>query len=73
MLKKILRSYDYSLIFAYILLGLFGLIMIYSASMVTAVQLYDYPADFFYQKQKVNLLIGWMFFFIFRHFSLQSV
>jgi cell division protein FtsW len=72
MLKKILRSYDYSLIFAYILLGLFGLIMIYSASMVTAVQLYDYPADFFYQKQKVNLLIGWMFFLFFAIFPYKA-
>ena len=38
MLKKILKSYDYSLIIAIILLSLFGLVMVYSASMASAVQ-----------------------------------
>ncbi len=40
MVKKILKSYDYSLIIAIILLSLFGLVMIYSASMASAVQRY---------------------------------
>ena len=57
MLKKILKSYDYTLIIATILLCAFGLVMIYSSSMASAVQRYGYPPDFFYQKQKVWLLI----------------
>jgi len=57
MLKKILRSYDYTLIIAIILLCAFGLVMIYSASMAYAVQRYQVSSDFFYQRQKVFLLI----------------
>jgi len=57
MLKKILKSYDYTLIIATILLCTFGLVMIYSASMASAVQRYGYPPDYFYQKQKVWLMI----------------
>jgi len=64
MLKKIIKSYDYSLIIVLVLLSLFGLVMIYSASMVSAVQRYDVPSDFFYQKQKLHL-IGAFFVFIF--------
>ncbi|MBV7503873.1 FtsW/RodA/SpoVE family cell cycle protein [Bacillus sp. sid0103] len=57
MLKKILKSYDYTLIIATILLCTFGLVMIYSASMASAVQRYGYRPDYFYQKQKVWLMI----------------
>lgn len=64
MLKKIIRSYDYTLIIVLVLLSLFGLVMIYSASMVSAVQRYDVSSDFFYQKQKLHLLAG-LFVFLF--------
>ncbi|MEH7482711.1 FtsW/RodA/SpoVE family cell cycle protein [Neobacillus drentensis] len=64
MLKKILKSYDYSLIIATILLCLFGLVMIYSSSMASAVQRYGYPPDYFYQKQKVWLMIFTLIFLI---------
>ena len=64
MLKKILKSYDYSLIVVLAMLTIFGLIMVYSASMVSAVQRYGVESDFFYQKQKTNILIS-MFVFIF--------
>ncbi|MEH7108002.1 MULTISPECIES: FtsW/RodA/SpoVE family cell cycle protein [Bacillaceae] len=57
MIKKILKSYDYSLIIAIILLCAFGLVMIYSASMASAVQRYGVSSDFFYQKQKLWLLM----------------
>ncbi|NRD78740.1 FtsW/RodA/SpoVE family cell cycle protein [Bacillus sp. BRMEA1] len=55
MVKKILKSYDYSLIIAVILLCAFGLIMVYSASMATAEQRYGVQSDYFYQKQKMWL------------------
>ena len=56
MFKKILKSYDYSLIVAIILLSVFGLVMVYSASMASAVQRYGVASDYFYQKQKLFLI-----------------
>ena len=64
MFKKILKSYDYSLVIAVILLSLFGLIMVYSASMATAVQRYGVPSDYFYQKQKLFLIIAAFLFIV---------
>jgi cell division protein FtsW len=61
MLKKILKSYDYSIITVYILLCLFGLVMIYSASMVTAIN-YDVKSDYFYIKQLKNLVFAFIAF-----------
>lgn len=58
MVKKILKSYDYTLVIVIVLLSLFGLVMIYSSSMVTAIQRYDLNSDYFYQKQKLNLIAG---------------
>jgi cell division protein FtsW len=46
------------------MITIFGLIMVYSASMVSAVQRYGVESDFFYQKQKTNILIS-AFVFIF--------
>ncbi|WP_071459316.1 FtsW/RodA/SpoVE family cell cycle protein [Bacillus massilinigeriensis] len=64
MLKNILKSYDYTLIVVMVLLSLFGLIMVYSASIVAAIQRYDYPSDFFFQKQKWNLFIAGIVFLV---------
>ncbi|MBY0120840.1 FtsW/RodA/SpoVE family cell cycle protein [Bacillus sp. S/N-304-OC-R1] len=64
MLKKILKSYDYSLVIAVALLSIFGLIMIFSASMVIAVQRYGYPSDYFYDKQKLHIIFGAIAFVI---------
>ncbi|MCM3665779.1 FtsW/RodA/SpoVE family cell cycle protein [Mesobacillus subterraneus] len=61
MLKKILKSYDYSLIIVIVLLSLFGLVMVYSASMVTW---HGVDSDFFYEKQKFNLLAALVVFVI---------
>jgi cell division protein FtsW len=64
MFKKILKSYDYSLIIAIILLSLFGLVMVYSASMASSVQRYGVPSDHFYTRQRL-FLIGAAVVFIF--------
>lgn len=64
MIKKIFKSYDYTLIISIILLALFGMVMIYSASMASAVQRYGYESDHFYQRQKL-FLIGAAIVFIF--------
>ncbi|MFJ7730081.1 FtsW/RodA/SpoVE family cell cycle protein [Neobacillus sp. NPDC097160] len=63
MVKKILKSYDYTLIITIILLCAFGLVMIYSASMAWTVQWYNKPSDFYYQRQKL-FLIAALFVFI---------
>jgi cell division protein FtsW len=55
--KKILKSYDYSLIITIILLCCFGLVMIYSSSIAWTVQKYHWPSDYFYQKQKIWLIL----------------
>lgn len=61
MFKKILKSYDYSLIIVIALLSLFGLVMVYSASMVTW---HGVDSDFFYNKQKMNLLAALVVFIV---------
>jgi cell division protein FtsW len=64
MFKRILKSYDYSIVIAVTLLSLFGLVMIYSASMATAFQRYGVASDYFYQKQKIFLIIAAFIFVI---------
>jgi cell division protein FtsW len=64
MVKKILKSYDYTLVFAIILLSIFGMVMVYSASMASAVQRYKVAPDFFYQRQKIFLLVSLVVFII---------
>ncbi len=62
MWKKVLKSYDYSLIAVFILLCLFGLTMIYSASSVVAVQKYGFASDHFYSRQKIFLIASMLCF-----------
>jgi cell division protein FtsW len=58
MIKKILKSYDYSLILAVFLLCGFGLVMVYSSSMISAVARWDYESDHFFQRQAIFIAIG---------------
>ncbi|MDR4937307.1 FtsW/RodA/SpoVE family cell cycle protein [Rossellomorea marisflavi] len=62
MFKKILKSYDYSLIGVYLLLCIFGLVMVYSSSMVVAVEKFGMESDYFYKKQLLNLVISFVAF-----------
>ncbi|WP_066066387.1 FtsW/RodA/SpoVE family cell cycle protein [Neobacillus soli] len=65
MIKKIIKSYDYSLIIAIALLCAFGLVMVYSSSMAWAVSpRYGVEADHFYQKQKLFMLGSLVFFLL---------
>ncbi|MFT8320336.1 MAG: FtsW/RodA/SpoVE family cell cycle protein [Bacillus sp. (in: firmicutes)] len=65
MFKKIIKSYDYSLIIVMVLLSIFGLIMVYSASMVSAVQYYGQDSsDFYYKKQFLHLIVAGFVFII---------
>jgi len=62
MFKKILKSYDYSFIVVLAMLTIFGLIMVYSASMVSAVQVYEVASDYFFQKQRFNIIVSALVF-----------
>lgn len=74
MIKKILKSYDYTLIIAMVLLILFGLIMIYSASMVSAVQYYgEDSSDFFYKRQLKYIIIALIAFVIVAIFPYKAL
>ncbi|OCA85580.1 cell division protein FtsW [Bacillus sp. FJAT-27225] len=66
-MKNKLKSYDYTLILAIIVLSIFGLVMVYSASMAAALNRYGYEHDFFYQKQKMALLGSAVIFFVFAY------
>ncbi|RFU71193.1 FtsW/RodA/SpoVE family cell cycle protein [Peribacillus saganii] len=58
MLKKVFKSYDFPIFITVVLLCLFGLVMVYSSSMVTAVARYGEEMDFFYQKQKTAMILA---------------
>ncbi|SFA51570.1 cell division-specific peptidoglycan biosynthesis regulator FtsW [Anoxybacillus pushchinoensis] len=57
-MKTFVKYHDYPLILAVCLLSLFGLVMVYSASMITAVVRFHTPSDYFFQKQKWAWMIG---------------
>ncbi|MEK4484981.1 FtsW/RodA/SpoVE family cell cycle protein [Psychrobacillus sp. FSL H8-0484] len=63
-LKRYLRNFDYPLFFVYLALCLFGLVMIYSASMGWSVIKYGREPDYFFNKQKLNLLLAFPAFFL---------
>lgn len=73
-IKRYAANFDYPLLFVYLALTLFGLIMIYSASMAWAVSYYGDPPDTFYKQQIRNLSIAFPAFiaaalFPYKHFS----
>ena len=62
--KKYAKYFDYPLFFTYVLLCVFGLVMIYSASMFWAVHKLQTTPDFFYKKQLMNLTFAAFAFLI---------
>ncbi|MCY7792473.1 FtsW/RodA/SpoVE family cell cycle protein [Bacillus haynesii] len=62
MIKRMLKSYDYSLIFAVFLLCGFGLVMVYSSSMITAVTRYGQDSSYFFDRQLMFLALGTVIF-----------
>jgi cell division protein FtsW len=62
MFKKMFRNYDYSIIISILLLCVFGLIMIYSASIVVSDQ---FESDHFFIRQLVWVVAGLFVFFFF--------
>lgn len=70
--KRMIRNFDYPLFITYAVLCLFGLVMIYSASMVVAVNRYDYSSDYFYNKQLKNLAVSIPVFLMASFFPFQN-
>ncbi|KGR92197.1 cell division protein [Ureibacillus massiliensis 4400831 = CIP 108448 = CCUG 49529] len=68
------RNFDYPIFFTYVFLCLFGLIMIYSSSMMVAIVQEEAPPDYFYNKQLINLVISSLVFLFgaflpYKHYS----
>ena len=59
-MKRIIKAYDFPIFIAVTLLCLFGLVMIYSSSMITAVARYGLSMDFFFEKQKTAFIISFI-------------
>ncbi|MBE1553597.1 FtsW/RodA/SpoVE family cell cycle protein [Sporosarcina limicola] len=57
-IKRLFRYFDFPLFFVYLMLILFGLVMIYSSSMAMAVGKYKYKPDHFYILQIRNLMVA---------------
>ncbi|ALC80936.1 MULTISPECIES: putative lipid II flippase FtsW [Bacillus] len=73
MLKKMFKSFDYPLIFAIILLCGFGLIMVYSSSMISAVSRFNFESDFFFKRQAIFLAAGFFLFTIMAIFPYKAL
>ncbi|HWL11830.1 MAG TPA: FtsW/RodA/SpoVE family cell cycle protein [Ureibacillus sp.] len=77
-LNYYVRNFDYPLFFTYLFLCLFGLVMIYSASMMVSIVNEDGTSTFYYRKQLINLCIAAFAFafgaFIpYKHYSSKRV
>ncbi|QUW21760.1 FtsW/RodA/SpoVE family cell cycle protein [Sporosarcina sp. Marseille-Q4063] len=70
--KRFLKYFDFPLFFTYLFLCLFGLVMIYSASLVYAVGEYKWAPDHFYRRQIFNLVIAFSAFFMAAFFPYKN-
>lgn len=61
-LKRYAKNFDYPLFFTVVLLSFFGLVMIYSSSIMVALVDGEAP-DHYYKRQVVNLIISFIVFF----------
>lgn len=69
MFKKMLRNYDYTLIISVLLLCIFGLIMIYSASIVVSD---DFSSSHFFIRQLIWVVVGFLLFGFFMVFPYKA-
>ena len=70
--KRFLKYFDFPLFFTYLFLCFFGLVMIYSASLVYAVGEYNWEPDHFFRRQIFNLVIAIPAFFIAAFFPYKN-
>lgn len=71
-LKQFIKNFDFPLFFTYLFLTLFGLVMIYSASLVWAVGRYNFEPDHFYRDHIRNLLISYPAFLLAAFFPYKN-
>ncbi|MDW0115858.1 FtsW/RodA/SpoVE family cell cycle protein [Sporosarcina thermotolerans] len=71
-IKRMISNFDYPLFIVYIVLCLFGLVMIYSSSMVVAVNRYGFSPDHFYVRQLKNLAVSIPVFLLASFFPYQN-
>lgn len=69
--KQFIRNFDFPLFFVYLSLCLFGLVMIYSSSIVWAVGR-NWESDYFFRKQMINLAIAFPVFFMAAFFPYKN-
>ncbi|CAM5455749.1 putative peptidoglycan glycosyltransferase FtsW OS=Lysinibacillus sphaericus OX=1421 GN=LS41612_18575 PE=3 SV=1 [Lysinibacillus sphaericus] len=77
-LKRYAQNFDYPLFFTVLLLSLFGLVMIYSSSMMVAIVHKEQAPDYFYQKQLINLAVASLgfvaaAFFPYKHYANKNI
>ena len=70
--KRFLKYFDFPLFITYLFLCLFGLVMIYSASLVYAVGEYNWAPDHFFRRQIFNLVIAIPAFFVAAFFPYKN-
>ncbi|HLR10872.1 MAG TPA: FtsW/RodA/SpoVE family cell cycle protein [Sporosarcina sp.] len=70
--KQFIRNFDFPLFFVYLALILFGLVMIYSSSLVWAVGRYGFEPDHFFKKQVQNLMLSVPAFLFFAFFPYKN-
>lgn len=70
--KQFIRNFDFPLFFVYLALILFGLVMIYSSSLVWAVGRYGFEPDHFFKKQIQNLILSIPAFLFFAFFPYKN-
>lgn len=76
-LKLYAKNFDYPLFIVYVVLCIFGLVMVYSSSMMIAMAK-NLPSDYFYKKQLFNLIIGFFVFIVgaffpYKHYSRKKL
>ncbi|MFJ7730585.1 FtsW/RodA/SpoVE family cell cycle protein [Lysinibacillus sp. NPDC097231] len=76
-LKRYTQNFDYPLFFTVLLLSLFGLVMIYSSSMMVAIRK-EYGPDYYYHKQVINLIVAFLgflvtAFFPYKHYANKNI
>ncbi|MCH7320800.1 FtsW/RodA/SpoVE family cell cycle protein [Solibacillus sp. MA9] len=62
--KNYFRNFDYGLLFVYILLMLFGLVMIYSASIWVSIVHFEKDPDHYYKRQLLNICMAFCLFLV---------
>ncbi|GEN52346.1 FtsW/RodA/SpoVE family cell cycle protein [Halobacillus faecis] len=58
MIRRILKNIDFTILFAVLALSAFGTVMVYSASMVSGVMVYEVTPDYFFNRQLMSWGLG---------------